>query len=83
MDQTMRLGDLIDGLDLQIASGDRLVEVTDLADDSRQVRPGCLFVARSGGESDGADFISDAVRHQAAAILTTRAAPGTHAMKPG
>lgn len=75
MDPMMRLGDLIDGFDLQIASGDRGVELTDLTDDSRQVRSGCFFVARSGAEADGADYIADAVRQQAAAILTTRAPP--------
>jgi UDP-N-acetylmuramoyl-L-alanyl-D-glutamate--2,6-diaminopimelate ligase len=42
--------------------------------DSRQVRAGDLFVAVPGTFVDGREFISDAVRHGAAAVL---APPGT------
>ncbi len=44
-------------------------EITGLTADSRAVKPGYLFAALPGAKSDGRDYISDAVRHGAAAIL--------------
>jgi UDP-N-acetylmuramoyl-L-alanyl-D-glutamate--2,6-diaminopimelate ligase len=48
-------------------------EITGLTADSRKVEPGFLFAALVGAEADGSDFIADAVRRGAAAVL---AAPG-------
>jgi UDP-N-acetylmuramoyl-L-alanyl-D-glutamate--2,6-diaminopimelate ligase len=48
--------------------GDRL-EVVAVADDSRTVRPGTLFVARPGATADGRQFVADAVRRGAVAVL--------------
>ena len=42
--------------------------------DSRQIRPGMLFVALAGARADGRGFIADAVTRGAVAVL---AAPGT------
>jgi UDP-N-acetylmuramoyl-L-alanyl-D-glutamate--2,6-diaminopimelate ligase len=47
-------------------------EIAGLAADSRQVRPGYLFVALSGTRLDGRSFAADAVRRGAAAVLTDR-----------
>jgi UDP-N-acetylmuramoyl-L-alanyl-D-glutamate--2,6-diaminopimelate ligase len=44
-------------------------EVTSIADDSRAVTPGCLFVARSGTKTDGRQFVADAVAKGAVAIV--------------
>ena len=44
-------------------------EVQDLAYDSRKVKPGSLFVAVRGFHSDGHQFISEAVRKGATAII--------------
>ncbi|MFP6771485.1 MAG: UDP-N-acetylmuramoyl-L-alanyl-D-glutamate--2,6-diaminopimelate ligase [Alphaproteobacteria bacterium] len=48
-------------------------EIVGLTADSRQVRPGYLFAALpssvAGGALDGADFVADAVRRGAAAVL--------------
>ncbi len=49
------------------------IAVTGITDDSRQVKPGYLFVARSGFKLNGHDFIPQAVANGAAAILTDRA----------
>lgn len=49
------------------------VAVTGIALDSRQVRPGHLFAALPGSRLHGAEFISYALRMQAAAVLTDRA----------
>jgi UDP-N-acetylmuramoyl-L-alanyl-D-glutamate--2,6-diaminopimelate ligase len=48
-------------------------EITGLAADSRKIEPGFLFAALAGANADGSDFIVDAVRRGAAAVL---AAPG-------
>ena len=50
------------------------VEITGLTSDSRDVRPGFLFAALDGSRARGADFIPEALKNGAAAIL---APPGT------
>lgn len=45
------------------------VEIRGLAADSRQVRPGDLFLARQGRNFDAERFVPDAVRAGAAAVL--------------
>ena len=50
------------------------VEITGLTSDSREVRPGFLFAALDGRRARGAEFIPEALRNGAAAIL---APPGT------
>jgi UDP-N-acetylmuramoyl-L-alanyl-D-glutamate--2,6-diaminopimelate ligase len=47
-------------------------EVRDIAHDSRKVKPGCLFVAVRGFHSDGHQFISQAIRQGAAAIVAEK-----------
>ena len=47
-------------------------EITGLAVDSRQVRPGHLFAALPGSAAHGGEFIQYALRQGAAAILTDR-----------
>jgi UDP-N-acetylmuramoyl-L-alanyl-D-glutamate--2,6-diaminopimelate ligase len=46
------------------------VEVTGVTEDSRLVKPGDLFVARSGTRTDGAKFIADAKARGAIAVVT-------------
>ena len=59
----MRLSELIP----RSAADD--VEVTGLASDSRNVRPGYLFAALPGTRVSGVDFIPDAVARGAVAVL--------------
>jgi UDP-N-acetylmuramoyl-L-alanyl-D-glutamate--2,6-diaminopimelate ligase len=49
-------------------------EIGSIADDSRAVGPGALFVARSGANADGRTFVAEAVAKGAVAIV---GAPGT------
>lgn len=51
---------------------DPVVQVSGLALDSRQVIPGDLFIALKGSESDGHDFVQEAVRRGAAAIASEK-----------
>jgi UDP-N-acetylmuramoyl-L-alanyl-D-glutamate--2,6-diaminopimelate ligase len=64
--QAPRLADLVG----EAAAGD--VEITDLALDSRRVRPGALFFCVPGLTRDGHDFAPEAVRRGAAALVVER-----------
>lgn len=48
---------------------DRSVNVSGLALDSRRVKPGDLFFARAGINHRGADFIADAIKRGAVAVM--------------
>lgn len=68
----VRLSDLLNAC----GCGDLLrersdVDICGLTEDSRRIGKGFLFAAFPGSESDGRDFINDALRRGATAILTT------------
>jgi UDP-N-acetylmuramoyl-L-alanyl-D-glutamate--2,6-diaminopimelate ligase len=52
--------------------GDGSVRVSDVRQDSRDVRRGDLFVARSGGRTNGVIFVEQAIARGAAAVLVER-----------
>ena len=57
-------------------------EIVGLSADSRAVRPGFLFAALAGTRHKGSDFIADAVRHGAVAVLAAPdAAPAVEAFR--
>ena len=64
----MILGDLL-GPDVSFAGPGTDSTVTGLTADSREVRPGFLFAALPGTETDGARFIPDAIAGGAVALL--------------
>ncbi|MFQ5599854.1 MAG: UDP-N-acetylmuramoyl-L-alanyl-D-glutamate--2,6-diaminopimelate ligase [Candidatus Krumholzibacteriia bacterium] len=68
----MTLEQLLRGLQVQRTWGDLDVDIDDVADDSRSVGPGALFVAVSGGTHDGYQFIPEAARRGAAAVVAER-----------
>ncbi|MBQ9358388.1 MAG: UDP-N-acetylmuramoyl-L-alanyl-D-glutamate--2,6-diaminopimelate ligase, partial [Abditibacteriota bacterium] len=47
-------------------------DITDICYDSRKVKPGCMFVAINGSNTDGARYIGDALKAGAAAVLTEK-----------
>jgi UDP-N-acetylmuramoyl-L-alanyl-D-glutamate--2,6-diaminopimelate ligase len=51
------------------------VTVTDVCELSQDCTPGCLFAALPGTKSHGRDFVVEAIRRGAAAILTDRPLP--------
>jgi UDP-N-acetylmuramoyl-L-alanyl-D-glutamate--2,6-diaminopimelate ligase len=53
--------------------GDAQVRVRGIRHDSRRCEPGDLFVAVAGAQSDGAQFIADAIKRGAVAVLAERA----------
>jgi len=70
----MKLATLINNLELDLRQGDTDRWIADLTDDSREVAPGSLFIARPGQAADGSAFIGDAIERGAAAILSPRMA---------
>ena len=66
----MLLSSLI-GADVTASAGAANVEITGLTADSRNVRPGYLFVAIAGTKADGARFIADAIAKGAVAVLAS------------
>jgi len=68
----MKLRELLAGLDFAEIAGDRAVEVTGLAYDSRWVERGTLFFCVRGGRSDGHDFAQGAVERGAGALVVER-----------
>jgi UDP-N-acetylmuramoyl-L-alanyl-D-glutamate--2,6-diaminopimelate ligase len=71
----MKLGDLLEGVAGAESRADAALEISSLAYDSRQVRPGMLFFAISGEKTDGHNFVSTALEHGAAAIVSQRECP--------
>jgi UDP-N-acetylmuramoyl-L-alanyl-D-glutamate--2,6-diaminopimelate ligase len=54
---------------VQRVLGDASVKVRGIRHDSRRCEPGDLFVAVAGAQSDGAEFIADAIKRGAVAVL--------------
>ena len=65
---TRTLEDLVAGLDARIDGTER-AEIRDVTYDSRKVRPGTLFVALRGAQSDGHRYLEAAIDSGASALL--------------
>lgn len=71
----LRLTDLLEGIRITLTALDaERLEITGLAADSRKVEPGFLFAALPGSRADGVNFVGEAVRRGAAAVLAPKAA---------
>lgn len=57
---------------VRIVSGLASVRICDMTEDSRTVLPGSLFVARAGAKADGRQFVRQALKAGAAAILCSK-----------
>ena len=69
----MTLGELF-GHDAKLPDSLRRLPISGLTADSREVKPGYLFAALPGVNTDGARFIADALQRGAAAILVPEGA---------
>ena len=72
----MKLKELLQGLTILEATADLEMEIARVSYDSRQTRPGDLFVAMSGFAVDGHTFIGKAMEAGAAAVLCEKAPEG-------
>jgi UDP-N-acetylmuramoyl-L-alanyl-D-glutamate--2,6-diaminopimelate ligase len=75
----MRLSEVIAGTGASLGLQPD-VEVSLVTSDSRQVKPGALFVAVAGGRADGHDHAGEAARAGAVAVLAERPVPCTPAV---
>lgn len=60
------------------------LEITGLADSSKDVTPGCCFVAVAGSKANGATYLSEAIRAGAGSVVVTegtRIPPGVMAVR--
>ncbi|MGH9795967.1 MAG: UDP-N-acetylmuramoyl-L-alanyl-D-glutamate--2,6-diaminopimelate ligase [Candidatus Acidiferrales bacterium] len=76
----MKLDELLREVNVLGVSGPG-VEVSAVAYDSRQVRPGGLFVAMTGAKEDGNRFVFDAVERGAVAIASQLPVPAEWALR--
>ncbi len=69
-EEAMRIESLLSVIQPMTVSGPTDPDIAGIAYDSRQVRPGYLFVALRGGREDGARFIEDAIQRGAVAVVS-------------
>ena len=72
----MKLGALA-GRDAALSEVFTRIKITGLTADSREVKPGFLFAALPGTQTDGAKFIPQAIDGGAAALLLPEGSPAT------
>src|ERR1700743_2142329 len=63
------LSDILEGLAFTELQGSADMEISAVVFDSRKVVPGCLFVAVKGTQSDGHDYIEQAVSKGAVVVI--------------
>ncbi|MBI5054534.1 MAG: UDP-N-acetylmuramoyl-L-alanyl-D-glutamate--2,6-diaminopimelate ligase, partial [Chloroflexi bacterium] len=65
----MLLSRLVSALPKILSRTDGDPDITSIEENSRNVKPGSLFVARRGMNMDGHKYIADAIAHGASAIV--------------
>ncbi|MDP2600141.1 MAG: UDP-N-acetylmuramoyl-L-alanyl-D-glutamate--2,6-diaminopimelate ligase, partial [Deltaproteobacteria bacterium] len=68
----MKLGQLLQGLKRLSFSGDETLNITDLAYHTAKVKPGSCFAAISGFKTDGLQYVGEALRRGATAVIVER-----------
>lgn len=71
----VRLAKLLRGIDTRAAAEHGDLQISEIAYDSRLVKPGTLFVAIRGEKTDGNKFVPDAVGRGAVAVISEQANP--------
>ena len=65
----MKLKNILSGIEALKAKGNLDIDIKGICDDSREIKPGYLFVAIKGYDTDGHKFIDKAVENGAIAII--------------
>jgi len=68
----LKLGPLLESAKVPVPAGAAELDVRAIAYDSRKAAPGSLFVAIEGFHRDGHDFVADAVKQGAVAVVAQR-----------
>lgn len=68
----MKLRELCSEYKYQLLKGNMEVEVSDIIYDSRKMKPGTVFVCLSGATFDAHDYISEAVKQGAVAVVVEK-----------
>lgn len=68
----MKLGPLLASANIAVPAGAEELDVRAIAYDSRKVAPGSLFVAIEGFHRDGHEFVADATKRGAVAVVAQR-----------
>ena len=78
--KTVKLGELLTEVDCLVSNTLKELEISAITSDSRQVKPGVLFVAVAGQSVDGHSFVEEAIAKGCAAVMVER---GRYAVKSG
>src|SRR5258708_22219309 len=70
------LKSLLEGVELRSKAAPAEIEIRQVTQDSRKVKPGALFVAINGVATDGTLFARDAVSRGAIVVISEAPAPG-------
>ncbi len=65
----MRLAGMLEGQDYKVVQGDTTINIRGLANDSRKVEAGYVFIAIKGFEQDGHKYIGQSIDQGATAIV--------------
>jgi UDP-N-acetylmuramoyl-L-alanyl-D-glutamate--2,6-diaminopimelate ligase len=68
----MKLTQLLERLEYEVAQGSDQIEVTELINDSRKVTEGSVFVCISGAVSDGHTYVEEVAEKGAVAVIVER-----------
>lgn len=68
----MTIEKVLTGIEYEVVKGNISDEIKDIAYDSRNVKDGYLYVAIVGSASNGHDYIDDAIKRGAKAIIISR-----------
>ena len=68
----MKLTQMLERLEYEVAQGSADIEVMELVNDSRKAGSGCVFVCISGAVSDGHSYVEDVTAKGAAAVIVER-----------
>lgn len=68
----MYLREVLEAVKVLAAAGDPAMLINGIAYDSRQVEPGFLFVAIKGFKTDGHEYINEAIKRGATAVVIQR-----------
>ncbi|GGG88456.1 UDP-N-acetylmuramoyl-L-alanyl-D-glutamate--2,6-diaminopimelate ligase [Paenibacillus radicis (ex Gao et al. 2016)] len=68
----MLLSSIVASLEHTLMQGDPQIEITGIAFDSREVKKGSLFVAITGFETDGHQYIDQAIERGAVAVIVEK-----------